>query len=283
LLFVEYVRAFEPYIKGGLYIPAPDMGTAAGDMAVIYDQTRIPESVTGKPVRVGGLEGREEATGYGVFIAAGLAARDYLKKDISECTVAVQGFGKVGSWTAKFLAKNGAKVIAVSDVDYTCEAREGLAIEELSYNGKLTCYHSRQIPRDELFRTPVDMLIPAARGGVIDADLASKLDVKLIVEAANEPTLKEADEVLAQRGIPIVSDILANSGGVVASYIEWRQGKSGVIIERVETYGIIEKHIRQAYQRVTELAKEKRISLRLASDVLAVGEIVRAMQDRSLI
>lgn len=279
-LFTEYVRVFKPYIESGLYVPAPDLGTNSGDMAVISAETRIPESVTGKPVSIGGLEGREEATGYGVYFAACLAANDFLGKDISTCTVAVQGFGKVGSWTAKFLAKNGAKVIAVSDIDYTCEAKEGLVVEELSYDGKLTCYHSRQMQTDELFKTPVDILIPAAKGGVIDAELASKIDAKLVVEAANEPTMRDADEILYKREIPVIPDILANSGGVVASYIEWRQGKSGLITERAETYDIIEKHIRQAYLNVTGLAKNKKISLRLASDVLAVTEIVRAIRDR---
>jgi glutamate dehydrogenase (NAD(P)+) len=283
LVFSEYVRVLDPYITRGLYVPAPDMGTNFHDMAVIYGCTHIPETVTGKPPRVGGLPGREEATGFGVFVTSRLAAAQYLKKEISKCTVAVQGFGNVGGWAARFLATGGARVIAVSDMDSACLAEGGLPIDELSKDGGIKCWGGGRIPRDDLLSLPVDILIPAAKGGVIDGGLAEKLRSKLIVEAANAPTAKDADAVLAERGIPVVPDILANSGGVIASYVEWRQGKSGSITDRTETYDIIEKQIRRAYQDVSALAESRGLSLRLASHVLAVDEVVKSMADRSLI
>ena len=283
LALTEYVRVLDPYITRGLYIPAPDMGTNPHDMAVIYGCTHIPESVTGKPPSVGGLPGREEATGFGVSVAARVAAKEHLRKEISDCTVAVQGFGNVGSWAARFLARSGARVVAVSDIDCACIAEEGLPVEDLSRNGKLKCWTGDSIAHDELLTLPVDILIPAARGGVIDGELAENLRAKLVIEAANDPTNRDGDAILTERSIPIVPDILANSGGVIASYVEWRQGKSGSITDRSETYDIIEKQIRRAYKSVSSLAKEKAISLRLASHVLAVHEVVQSMADRSLI
>jgi glutamate dehydrogenase/leucine dehydrogenase len=283
LLLTQYVHVFDPYITRGLYVPAPDMGTSARDMAVIYGATQIPESVTGKPPRVGGLPGREEATGYGVFVTASRAAQENLGKSISECTVAIQGFGNVGGWAARFLSRNGAKVIAISDVDSACLAQSGLPVDELTGDQKLRCWEGDRIPRDELLTLPVDILIPAAKGGVIDARTASKLKAGLVIEAANEPTDKDADAILLERGISVVPDILANSGGVVASYVEWRQGKSGSITDKAETYAIIDKQVRRAYDDISKLAREQEISLRLASHILAVDEVVKSMADRSLI
>lgn len=283
LVLDEYVKALDPYISRGIYVPAPDMGTGPHDMALIYGCTHVPESVTGKPPRVGGLPGREEATGYGVYINSILAAREHLKKDISQCTVAIQGFGNVGSWTARFLANAGARVIAVSDIDYACISEKGLPIEELSTNGKLKGWNGERIGRDEILTLPVDILIPAAKGGIINEALASEIQAKLIVEAANDPTSQEADAVLADRGITVIPDILANSGGVIASYVEWRQGKSGSITDRTETYDIIEKQITKAYEGVSELARDKEIGVRLASHALSVDELVKSMSDRSLI
>lgn len=280
LLLTEYVHILDPYIGHGIYVPAPDMGTGPKDMAVIYGATHVPESVTGKPPRVGGLPGREEATGYGVYIASRLAASEYLKKDISECTVAVQGFGNVGSWAARFFAKSGARVVGVSDVNCACIAEEGLPIGQLTGNGGLECWNGQCIPRDELLNLPVDILVPAAMGGVIDEKVASEIKAKLVVEAANDPTEKAADAVLAERGIPVVPDILANSGGVIASYIEWRQGKSGSLTDKDETYSIIEKQIRRAYENVSALTGDLGVTLKLASHILAVDEMVQSMADR---
>ena len=137
-LLTEYVHVFGPYLEHGTYVPAPDMGTTQSDMATIYGCTHVLESVTGKPYRIGGLPGREEATGYGVATSVKLAAKSVLNKEISDITVAVQGFGNVGKWTAIFLHEWGAKVVAVSDIDTAVYMEGGLPIEKMSGNTPLS-------------------------------------------------------------------------------------------------------------------------------------------------
>ena len=282
-LISEYVHMFAPYLQNGSYVPAPDMGTTPADMATIYGCTHIPESVTGKPPRIGGLPGREEATGYGVACTTRLAVQHVLGKDLRGVTVAVQGFGNVGKWTARFLAEWGAKVIAVSDVGTALYMDEGLPITEMSGISVLSESGLPEIPRDELLLLPVDVLIPAAIGGVIDEEIASKLQARLIIEAANDPTTAAGDAVLNERGISVIPDILANSGGVIASYIEWRQAKSGSLTDKSETYDVIDKQISRAYADVIDVVRQKGVSHRLAAQILAVDEVVQSMRDRGWI
>ena len=279
----EYVHVFEPILRNGTYVPAPDMGTGPADMATIYGCTHLLESVTGKPYRIGGLPGREEATGYGTACAVKMAAESVLGKDISEITVAIQGFGNVGRWTARFLAQWGARVVGVSDASCAVCAEGGLPIEDMAGVGMLDEAQMPQIPREDLLKLPVDVLIPAAKGGVIDADLAAKLQAKLIVEAANDPTTAEADAILQERGIAVIPDILANAGGVIASYIEWRQAKSGSLTEKTETYAAISKQLSRAYEEAHALVQSQGVSYRLASHILAVDEVVQSMRDRGWI
>ena len=279
-LIAEYVHMFEPYLKNGTYVPAPDMGTGPSDMATIYGCTHMPECVTGKPPRIGGLPGREEATGYGVASTTKLAASQILGKDLRDLTVAVQGFGNVGKWTARFLSDWGARVVAVSDVGTALYAEKGLPISEVN---TLPESGLPEIPRDDLLLLPVDVLIPAATGGVIDKGNAPKLQAKLVIEAANDPTTSEADAILKDRGISIIPDILANSGGVIASYIEWRQAKSGSLTDKSETYDVIDKQISRAYADVIDIVRQKDVSHRLAAQILAVDEVVQSMRDRGWI
>jgi len=282
-LIEDYVHLFSPYISTGAYVPAPDLGTTPADMATIYGCTHRAESVTGKPYRIGGLPGREEATGFGVAHTVKMAAQDILGKDIEDLSVAVQGFGNVGKWTARFLSDWGARVVAISDVSTGIYQESGVNVSEIAGAHLLSETSLPRVNRDDVLTMPVDVLVPAAFGGVIDGELASKIPAKLIVEAANDPTLTEADTVLAERGIQVVPDILANSGGVIASYIEWRQAKSGSLTDRRETYNAIDKQITHAYEGVAEMAKSKDISLRLAAEVLAVDEVVQSMKDRGWI
>lgn len=279
----EYVHVFRPFLVSGTYVPAPDIGTGPLDMAMIYGETHIPECVTGKPPRIGGLPGRKEATGYGVATITRMAARDLLGRDVDGVTVAVQGFGNVGSWTARFLAEWGAKVVAVSDVRCGVYDEHGLPVEQLSDAHELCNGGFKQIPRDELLTLPVDILIPAAIGGVIDAEMAGRLQAKLVIEAANDPTTLEADGILRGRGIPVLPDILANSGGVIASYIEWRQAKSGSLTDKAETYEAVERQIGGAYDEVMDAARHHDIPHRLAAQVIAVHEVVESMRDRGWI
>jgi len=282
-LISEYVHIFGVFLSNGTYVPAPDMGTGPSDMATIYGCTHIPESVTGKPPRIGGLPGREEATGYGVASIVKTAAQGILGKDLPGATVAVQGFGNVGKWTARFLADWGARVVAVSDASGAVFMEGGLPIAEMAGVKTLDEVNLPRIDREDLLTLPVDVLVPAAVGGVLTGDVASNVRAKLVVEAANDPTTTEGDKVLRERGISVVPDILANAGGVVASYIEWRQAKSGSLTDKLETYQAIEKQILGAYQSVVEVAERERISHRLAAHLLAVNEVVETMRDRGWI
>ncbi|MCE5322968.1 Glu/Leu/Phe/Val dehydrogenase [bacterium] len=279
-LLSEYVHVFGPYLHSGAYVPAPDMGTGPADMATIYGCTHILESVTGKPPRIGGLPGRAEATGYGVATTVKLAAADILGKEIKDLTVAVQGFGNVGRWTAIFLHEWGARVVAVSDVSKAIYCEHGVPIDKIKTVRDLEELDLPAIPRDDLLYLPVDVLVPAAAGGVITDKVASKVRAKLIVEAANDPTMSTADTVLNDRKIMAVPDILANSGGVIASYIEWRQAKSGSLTDKRETYEVIERQISRSYAEVSEFAVSKKASYRHAAWALAVDEVVQSMRDR---
>ena len=279
----QYVHVLGPYLTSGAYVPAPDLGSTPSDMATIYGCTHILESVTGKPYRIGGLPGRAEATGYGVAYVVGLSAESVLGKRVSDITVAVQGFGNVGSWTARFLASQGARVVAVSDVDTAVYADSGLPVEELAGLKSLSESALPRIGREELLTLPVDVLVPAAVENVITGDVASRLSAKLVVEAANDPTTADGEVVLNDRGIVVVPDILANAGGVIASYIEWRQAKSGSLTEKSETYAAIETQMSQAYAQTFALATKENLSYRLASHVLAVDEVVESMRDRGWI
>ena len=282
-LISEYVHIFGPYLKTGAYVPAPDMGTGPADMATIYGCTHSLESVTGKPPRIGGLPGRKEATGYGVATTVRLAASALLGKQVSDLTVAIQGYGNVGLWSAQFLANWGAKVIAVSDIGASVYMDSGLPIADIANTKILATSGLPTISRDELLTLPVDVLIPAATGGVIDGDLASKLNAKLVVEAANDPTTSEGDITLESRGIPVVPDFLANAGGVIASYIEWRQAKSGSLTEASETHDFIQRQISRAFEQVIQIASKEKVSLRIAAQILAVNEVVESMRDRGWI
>jgi len=283
----EYVHLYGSELHSGSYVPAPDLGTNARDMAVIYGETHKLESVTGKPPSVGGLPGREEATGYGVALAADLAARQLMRRDIKGLRVAVQGFGNVGGWACRFLAQAGAKIVAVADVKGGVHDENGLPIDDLRrYAGNqqtVAGFGGTPIDNASLLALDVDILIPAAVEDVLTASNAGDVRASLIVEAANGPTTPPADQILADRHIPIVPDILANSGGVIASYVEWRNAKSGSITSRQETYDVIADRLTWACTQVTTIAREKSVPLRLAAEIVACDELVRSLHDRAWI
>ena len=284
-MFKEYVHILKHELMSGTYVPAPDLGTGPSDMAVIYGETHLLESVTGKPPRVGGLPGRHEATGRGVAAAAQLALRTILHLDVAGSTVAIQGFGNVGGHAALFLHEAGAKVVALSDVAGGLHSEGGLDIPQL-------LDHARQrrslaeagqgdaVSNRELLALPVDVLVPCAVENVLTAETAPAVCAKLIVEGANGPTTPEADRIFAEAGLPLVPDILANAGGVIASYIEWRSAKSGSITRKADVYADIEKLIGETFQAVRTLAEEHRTTLRRAAEVLAVREVLEAMRER---
>jgi len=284
-LMHEFVHLIYADLEDGAYIPAPDLGSRPSDMAAIYGQTHMTTSVTGKPPRVGGLPGRKEATGRGVAYSARRAIEDVLKQDITKTTVAVQGFGNVGSWAAQFLSDWGARVVAVSDAQAGYHNPKGLDIDALRASADRTGLiqesgNAETISNDELLGLEADVLVPAAVENVLTAETAPKVKARLVVEGANGPTTPEADEILESAGVVAVPDILANAGGVIASYIEWRNAKSGSITDREEVFESLETVIGRAYDEVMALAGSRKVSLRLAAQAVAVEEVVGAMQDR---
>jgi len=284
-VFKEYVHILQGELLSGEYIPEPDMGSGPSEMAVIYGETHMLESVTGKPPRVGGLPGRHEATGRGVAAAAreGLATR--LKQDVAGATVAVQGFGNVGSHAALFLHEAGARVVAVSDVTGGLHNQAGLDVPALMRHAAETgslegADGGDAISNTDLLALPVDVLAPCALENVLTADTAPAVRAKLIVEGANGPTTPEADRLLDDGEVVVVPDILANAGGVIASYIEWRSAKSGSITKKADVYADIERIIADTFTEVEALARDRAVSLRTAAEVLAVTEVVEAMRER---
>ncbi|MFQ6129184.1 MAG: Glu/Leu/Phe/Val dehydrogenase [Candidatus Hadarchaeaceae archaeon] len=268
----------------GNYVPAPDLGTSPREMAVIFGETHVRESVTGKPVGIGGLPGREEATGYGVAVIAERAAREFMGKEPSDVTVGVQGFGNVGSWASTFLAKKGAKIVAVTDSRGGTRHPEGIDVEELKkYKkefGSVDGYGGKHLSNRELLGLDLDILIPASISGVITKGNAGDIKARLIIEGANAPTTREADEILAQKSVTLVPDILANAGGVVASYDEWRKGKSGSRTKREETYATIRETLLDVFEEVSAYSSRERISLRKAALAVAATRLLDTMKGR---
>jgi glutamate dehydrogenase (NAD(P)+) len=266
-------------------IPAPDMGTDSQVMAWIMNEYGKfegfnPACVTGKPVELHGSEGREAATGYGVAIVV----REMLARQgrpIAGCSFAIQGFGNVGSHTARYLWRQGAKIVAVSDAYGAVANPSGLDIAELDRHvalaRKVVGFRGGEaMTNEQLLVLPVDVLIPAALGGVFDRTLAESVQARMIVEAANSPTWPEADDVFHRRGIPVVPDILANAGGVVVSYFEWVQNLQHFRWPLEQIQREEEKRLVDAFHEVYDLAQRKAIPMRAAAFYLAITRVSRA-------
>jgi len=275
-------------------IPAPDMGTDARVMAWIMDTYSMmhghtaPAVVTGKPVTVGGSSGRLEATGRGVLFVTQEACRER-GMALEGATVAVQGFGNVGSVAAKLLDDAGAKVVAASDSGGGIYRGDGLGdIDELLARkreaGCLPDVHpGDHITNEELLELPVDILVPAAIEGQIHGGNAGRVRAKLIVEGANGPTTPEADRILQEKGVYVVPDILANAGGVIVSYFEWVQDLQSFFWEEAEVNQRLERIIKRAFAEVTaEHQRHDGTTLREAAYMLAVGRVVEATRVRGI-
>jgi len=283
ILVREFAHKIRGELTSGAFVPAPDLGTSPREMAVIFGETHMRECVTGKPVGIGGLPGRMEATGYGVAVVAEQAARELLNSELSGLTVGVQGFGNVGSWACTFLSEFGAKIVAVTDATGGAVRREGIDMEELK---KYSAEHDgvegygKHLSNEELFKLDVDILIPAAIGGVITGENVGGIKAKLIVEGANAPTTREGDKILARKDVLLVPDILANAGGVVASYDEWMLAKSGSRTNKEETYSTIRKALLEAFKETLDYSSERGVSLRKSALVLAAERLIGTMEDR---
>jgi glutamate dehydrogenase (NAD(P)+) len=275
-------------------IPAPDMGTDARVMAWIMDtysmhhDFSIPGVVTGKPIEIGGSQGRVEATGRGVLFTTQEACKDQ-GIQLRGATVAIQGFGNVGGVAARLLSDAGANVIAISDADGGLYNPKGLDIEELDTRrlpggrfGDLTGIEHEKITNAELLELPVDILIPAAIEGQITARNAANIKAQMIIEAANGPTTAEADSILAERGIYLVPDILANAGGVIVSYFEWVQDLQSFFWEESEVNDRLRRLAVRSFDEVTAVARQRDLRLRDAAYVVALQRVGDAIKLRGI-
>lgn len=266
-------------------IPAPDMGTNAQVMAWIMNQYGKfhgfnPAVVTGKPVDLHGSEGREEATGRGV-VTITEALLQKMKRDMKRATVALQGFGNVGSFAASFLHEKGAKVLGVTDATGGAWNPEGLDIPALltyaKEQGTVKGFPAAEpLTNEALLASEVDVLIPAALGNVLNAENAEQVRAKYVVEAANNPTQPDADEVLHRRGVLVVPDILANAGGVTVSYFEWVQNRQHFKWDLARVRKELDRVMAESFDRVWEIAETRKVPLRVAAYLLGIGRVGRA-------
>jgi glutamate dehydrogenase (NAD(P)+) len=273
-------------------IPAPDMGTNAQTMAWMMDaygqkHGHTPGIVTGKPVELGGSPGREEATGRGVVIAAQEAARR-MGIRFKDARVAVQGFGNVGYWTSVLAAEAGARIVAVSDVGGATYNPAGLALDALRAHSRealtVTGFEGGEpLTNEELLEVDCDILVPAAIDGVINTENADRIRARLVVEAANAPTTPAADRILTERGVTVLPDILANSGGVTVSYFEWVQNIQQFRWELDQVNFELKKRMRRATEQVFGRAEAEGTSLREAAFDIAVERVARADEVRGYI
>jgi glutamate dehydrogenase (NAD(P)+) len=287
----KFVGNIKEIVGPNVDIPAPDVNTNAQVMAWVMDEySRFygfsPAVVTGKPIDLHGSLGREEATGRGVaFVTADIMAD--LGKPLQGAKVSIQGFGNVGSFAALFLHHRGAKVISVSDVNGALHHPDGLPILDLFdyarvHRGIDGFGEAEAISGDAIFTIPCDVFIPAALGGVLDSDRAEALQAHVVIEAANAPTTPEGDEILRRRGIPVVPDILANAGGVTVSYFEWVQNIQQFRWDGERVNQELKMTMAKAYRDIVQLAKSRRVSLRTAAFILALGRVAKATVMRGI-
>jgi glutamate dehydrogenase (NAD(P)+) len=277
-------------------IPAPDVNTNAQIMAWFldtylstvpaHDRQRHLHVVTGKPVAAGGSLGREKATGQGVVFTIQKWADDR-GLDLKDLTFMVQGFGNVGSWTARLLTKLGAKLVAVEDVAGAIRNDEGIDPDDLSAymatHARIIRYpRARAVDHMTFLQGQADIFVPAALENQIDGQTAQWLKVKLVAEGANGPTTPEGDAALAERGIDIIPDILCNAGGVVVSYFEWLQNKRSEFWELDEIDAKLKKKIDIAYEKVRDTAKDLRVDWRTAAYVVALNRLAEVYTQRGI-
>jgi glutamate dehydrogenase (NAD(P)+) len=275
-------------------IPAPDMNTNSQIMAWFLDtylsmmppheRQRGMHVVTGKPIESGGSQGREKATGQGiVFLIERWAAENGL--NLSPATCIVQGYGNVGSWAARLLARHGTKLIAAEDATGAIRDRDGIHAERLAEyvdrHGGVAGY-APPIDHETFLSTRADIFIPAATANQITAATASLLDVKLVAEGANGPTHPDGDTILRRRGIHTIPDILCNSGGVIVSYFEWLQNKQGEYWELEEVDRKLHAKITAAYDRVRDVARLRSVSWRTAAYIVALSHLEAVYKERGI-
>jgi len=289
----RFVTEINPFIGPDKDIPAPDIGTDAQTMAWFmdtYSQLKgyaVPGVVTGKPIAVGGSLGRADATGKGVAYCINFAYEEMGKTIGKDTKVAIHGFGKVAIPAAKDLYEQGAKIVAVSDVSGAIYNPNGLNISKLQdwikSNRVLEGYpDADSLTNEELLSLDVDILIPAAIDGVINKNNVHNVKAKLIAEGANGPLTKEAIEVLADKGVFIIPDILCNAGGVIVSYFEWVQGLQNFFwnLDQIneQLHNILKKSFKQVYQ----IHKEYKVDMKKAAFIASLSRLQKAMKLRGM-
>jgi len=278
-------------------IPAPDVNTNSQTMAWIADtymSTRPPAErtanqhvVTGKPDGSGGLEGRDRATGYGVFLTIKFWF-ERKNETLEGKTFIVQGFGNVGYWASHFLEGEGAKLVAVQDAFGSIENQNGIKVEDLfnyteTNNGSVVNFpDAESSKKDEFFGTECDICIPAALGGQITKDNAMTVKATLVAEGANGPTDVDGEKILIERGVTIIPDILCNSGGVVASYFEWLQNRNGEFWQLDEVMPKLDKKLLESFNKVYEYSEKEAMDFRTAAYCIAIKRIEKAYIQRGI-
>ena len=281
----KFFRAIDPIIGVNIDIPAPDVNTNAQIMSWFmdeYSQTHgySPGIVTGKPIELGGSEGREAATGRGTALITREAAEKW-NIDLKGSKVVVQGFGNVGSYAAKFLNEYGCKIIGVSDISGGLYEPGGFDVDELfDYNYEKRTINGYQqgkkISNEELLALECDFLIPAALGSAINKQNVDSLNCKIIIEAANGPVTGDAADKLWKKKIPIIPDILTNAGGVTVSYFEWVQNLQQFKWPESEINEKLEQKMVNAFDEVFTMKKNKNVPMRTASFMVAVDRVSTA-------
>jgi glutamate dehydrogenase (NAD(P)+) len=288
----RYTSEILPIIGPSQDIPAPDVGTDEQTMAWMMDTYSVsvghtvPGVVTGKPLSLGGSLGRSSATSRGVVHVA-LSALEHVGKAPSASTAAVQGFGKVGRDAALFLVEAGLRVVAVSDQYGAIFAQSGLDVAALAAHVDITgsvvgFVHADELAAPALLELEVDLLVPAAVEGVIHEENAPRVRAAVIVEGANGPTSAAADRILAERGVLVVPDILANAGGVIVSYFEWVQANQAYWWNASEVESRLAERMRDAWRNVRDYAALNGLTLRTAATALAVERVAEAHRLRGL-
>lgn len=278
-------------------IPAPDVNTNSQTMAWIADtymSTRPPAErtanqhvVTGKPDGSGGLEGRDRATGYGVYLNIKFWAKR-TNETLAGKKFIVQGFGNVGYWASHFLEEEGAKLVAVQDAFGSIKNSNGISVEDLfnysiANHGSIVDFpESEKMSNDDFYATDCDICIPAALGNQITEENAPQIKAKLIAEGANGPTNVDGEKILIERGVTIIPDILCNSGGVVASYFEWLQNRNGELWQLEETIAKLDKKMEESFKKVYEYSEREGMDLRTAAFCIAIKRIEKAYIQRGI-
>jgi len=284
----SYMRGIAAVIGERVDVPAPDVNTDPKIMAWMLDEYqkivghKVPGVITGKPVEKGGSEGRTEATGLGGFFVLD-EIRKLIGKSPKDIRVAVQGFGNVGYFFAKFAAEAGYRVVAVSDSQGGVHCDDGLNVEDvMKFKEKkgtvVGCSNASKVSNEKLLELDVDVLVPSALENVITKDNAPRIKAKWIIEMANGPVTPDADPMLEKRGIHAIPDILSNSGGVTVSYFEWYQNLHKERWNKDKVLNKLETKMRKAFRQVSRVKAERNTSYRKAAYVLAVRRVASAME-----